>query len=285
MAKRTTRRKVKTYDLDIVIPVYGRAELLTACLASIEATKEDLNLQVILVDDQGPEQDELNNIYHSLNGTSRVIRHEQNHGFPKTVNDGLKVGTAPLVLVMNTDIELQPGALEAMMAEFEDETVGIVGPLLLFPRNSIDPHRPPEKVQHAGLGVNFRGNIIHLNIGWSADHPKVQERREVQAVTGACVMLRRTTLKDVMKAYRDGGDPTPGPFNEVYGAGTYEDVELCFAARSKEWKVIYTPQARAYHHVGASVTAAGRGYPINRNEMIFKARCGNLLMWDEWKYS
>ena len=87
MAKRKTRRKEKRHDLDIVIPVFGQAELLARCLDSIEQTKEDINLRVILIDDQGPEQDKLNDIYHSLNGHSRVIRHDQNYGFPRTVND------------------------------------------------------------------------------------------------------------------------------------------------------------------------------------------------------
>jgi GT2 family glycosyltransferase len=282
MAKRKARRKPKQFDLDIVIPVYGRADLLAECLASIPAAADNLNYQTILVDDQGPEQEELNELYRSLNSHSRVIRHDKNVGFPKTVNDGLKAGISPLVLVLNTDIELQADAFALMAAEFDDDKVGIVAPKLLFPHNSTDPHRPADKIQHAGLGVTFRGKISHLNIGWSNDHPKVNERRELQAVTGACLMFRREVVKGVMKLYREGGDPTEGPFNEVYSPGTYEDIEFCLAVRSLGYKVVYIPQAAGYHHVGGSVIKAGQGYPLNRNEMIFKARCGNMLAWDEY---
>ena len=283
MAKRK-RRPAKEIDLDIIIPVYGRPDLLQKCLDCIETTKGDINAKLILVDDKGPKQDELNIIYRSLNGVSQVIRHTENVGFPKTVNDGIKRGNAALVLILNTDIELQADALQIMMAEFDNDEVGIVGPKLLFPEDSTDPHRPPGLVQHAGLGVDFEGRIVHLNIGWPADHPKVNERRELQAITGACFMVRRKALNTVLKWYNSNGDPTSGPFNELYGRGTYEDVELCFAARNQGAKVIYTPKAVAYHYTNASVLQDNIGYPTGRNEMIFKARCGNLLIWDEWKY-
>lgn len=288
MAKRKTKRrrqpKQQAADLDIIIPVYGRPDLLKKCLDSIEATKGELNLNLILVDDQGPDQDDLNVLYRSLNGASgkRIIRNPANLGFPRTVNTGLRVSTAPLVLILNTDIELQPDALQLMIAEFDDPTVGVVGPKLLFPPDSADPHRPAGKIQHAGLGVNFQGQVIHPHVGWSADHPAANNRRECQAVTGACLMTKRGVWQNVLKAYHQAGDPTTGPFNEVYGRGTFEDVEYCFAARSLNYKVIYAPAATAYHYVGASAEQAG-GYPIDRNYLIFKARCGAYLAWDEWR--
>jgi GT2 family glycosyltransferase len=285
MAKRKRRiPKHSTYDIDVIIPVYGQPELLKKCLASIEASTGNLKIQTILVDDCGPNQEALGELYHSLNGASRVIRNEVNSGFPRTVNAGLKTATAPFVLILNSDIELEPDAISKMVAEFDDSQVGIVGPKLLFPPDSTDPHRPAGKIQHAGLGVNFQGQIIHPNVGWNADHSVVNERRECQAVTGACLMVRRDVLRTVLKTYQQSGDPTNGPFNEVYGKGSFEDVELCFVVRSLNYKVIYTPHAVGYHHVGASVGASG-GYPLNRNELIFRARCGPLLYWDEWKFA
>lgn len=273
------KRKRKQFDLDIVIPVYGNPELLQKCLDSLEAG--NLRTRLILVDDQGPDQDKLDEVYQSLNGTSRLVRHNENKGFAKTVNDGIKVGLAPLVLILNTDVELEPGAIQVMASVFEDKEVGIVGPKLLFPLDSTDPTRPAGKIQHAGLGINFKAQVVHLNISWSSDNPKVNERRELQAVGGACVMFRRKVFKDVLDFYRKGGDPTDGPFNEVYGQGTYEDVEICLVAREQGWKVIYTPDAVGYHHVGASEVT----FPLGRNEHIFKARCGAVIAWDEWRYA
>jgi len=284
-------------DLDVIVPVYGRPDLLERCLASIEATRGELDARLILVDDASPEMAALEPIYAGLNGRAKLIRNRQNSGFPRTVNRGVSQGFAPLVLLLNTDIELQPDCLQAMIAEFADPQVGVVGPKLLFPPDSLDPHQPAGKIQHAGMAVNFRGQFVHANLGWSANHPKVNERRVVQAVTGACLMTRRSLWIAITKFYRSSGDPTSGAMNEIYGRGTWEDVEYCFAVRGQPapsnghqpgspggYQVIYTPDAVAYHLVGGSSAQAGQGYSLARNEMIFRARCGYMLAWDEWRF-
>lgn len=283
--KRKPRRKPQAkYDLDVIIPVFGKPDLLQRCLKSFNDTIGDIKARVIIVDDQGPDQGPLGDIYKTLNGTHRIVRNPHNLGFPKTVNAGVKAGNSSLVLLLNTDIELFPGAIEAMMTEFADPKVGIVGPKLIFPPGSPDPIRPAGKVQHAGMAVNFQGALIHANIGWSPDHPKVNERRSMQAVTGACLMTRRSVWSAVTKIYRDSGDKATGALNDVYSPGTFEDVEFCFAARSLDYEVIYTPLAQAYHLVGGSSALEKRGFPLERNAMIFRARCGQLLVWDEWRW-
>jgi len=217
-----------------------------------------------------------------LNGNSRIVRNPQNSGFAKTVNNGITLGSAPLVLVLNTDIVLSDDSLQSMQAVFTNPAVGVVAPKLLFPNDSLDPHRPAGKVQHAGLCIDLHGNIIHAGISWDKEHEAVNKVRECQAVTGACMMIRRDVLKQVHQMYKDNNEPTSGPFNEIYGKGTYEDVEFCFVVRSLGYKVIYEPKAEAYHFVGGSVIDGG--YPLSRNEMIFKARCGALMYWDEWEF-
>lgn len=278
MAKRKRRPAKNQAKLDIIIPVYGQPEMLQNCLDSI---KTNIPHRLILVDDCGPSQDDLSKIYCGLNGTSRVIRNKENQGFPSTVNRGIKQGTSAIVLILNTDIVLQPGAIEAMYKEFDNEAVGIVGAKLVFPKDT--PHGPAGKVQHAGLGITFDGEIVHGCIGWSSENPKVNRRLSLQAVAGACMMIRRSVLSEIHKQYQANGDPTRGPLNEVYGRGTYEDIELCFAARALGYEVIYQPEAVGAHYVGASITGNQESYPINRNRMIFQTRCGNMLAWDEWR--
>lgn len=284
-AKQKRRKPRNLYQLDIVIPVYGQPGLLEKCLASIDETIGDIKARIIVVDDQGPEQDKLQTIYQSLNGAHRIIRNPENQGFPATVNRGVQAGNAPLVLLLNSDVVLKPGCLQAMLATFEaDEKTAVVGAKLLFPEDSSDPQRPAGKVQHAGIAVRFNGQIVHANISWSADHPASNEERVMQAVTGACLMTRRSVWREVVQLYRQAGDTTSGAINEVYSPGTYEDIEYCFAARQLGYQVVYQPKAEAYHLVGGSSAMIGKGYPLGRNENIFRARCGAMLDWDEWKY-
>jgi GT2 family glycosyltransferase/glycosyltransferase involved in cell wall biosynthesis len=277
--KRGKRKIVEV--LDIIIPVYGRPDLLKDCLVSVKQATEGINTKIIIVDDCGPEKEQLKQIYHSLNGAIQVLQNAKNSGFAATVNRGVAAGKGANILLLNTDVILETDAISIMLERLAKEKVGIVGPRLLFPEDSIDPERPAGKIQHAGIAVNSRGRIVHPLVGWSADHPKANIERSVQAVTGACLMTRREVWKRVQTLYKQSGDPTSGALNEVYGQGTYEDIEYCFAARSEGYTVTYIPSAVGYHHVGASTK---NGYPLSRNEMIFNARCQTLLAWDEWTF-
>lgn len=279
--KRTPRPP--TARLDVVIPVYGRLDLLQMCLESLEETRGDVALNIILVDDFSPNLEQMQAFYKTLPGEYTVLENHQNQGFPATANWGAMQGRAPIILFLSTDIVLYDGCIQAMLAEFDDPKVGVVGPKLLFPPES--PHKQVAgKVQHAGLCVDIGGNIVHANIGWSADHPKANERRVLQAVTGGCIMTRREVWNKVAAFYKQAGDPTRGGFNVVYGRGTYEDVEYCLAVRGNDYQVIYQPEAVAVHHVGGSISATGQGFALKRNEMIFRARCGHMLAWDMWRF-
>lgn len=297
MAKRKSRPQKEQPTLDIVIPVYGQATLLQLCLealpdaalrpfeaqdAQAQDAAGDTCYHVILVDDCGPEQDELGAVYKSLNGHSRLIKNKVNSGFARTVNAGVAHGKAPFILLLNSDCVLEPGAIPAMLKEFEDSAVGVVGCKLLFADNRWGASEG--KIQHAGIVRNAYGQLVHVNLGWSADHPKVNERREMQMVTGACLMTRRKVWQQVTAEYRKYGDPTTGALNEVYDKGVYEDAEMCLAARAHGYKVIYTPDAVGRHYVGASITGAKEAFPLQRNALIFGARCGHLVEFDEWRF-
>lgn len=289
MAKRK-RKPRKSYDIDIVIPVFGKSDLLKDCLDSIPDALDGLEPKIYLIDDNGPDRDELDKIYSGYSDYDRTIIHNQdNVGFPRSANVGINSGRAPLVLILNTDCHLEPDAIDVMATTFrQDEAIGIVGPKLLFADGRWDQPGQPNKqgaIQHAGMAFNLRRLPIHINLGWPADHPKVNRQREMQAVTGACMMFRRSTYENNLQFYKNYGDPTTGAFNEVYSPGTYEDVEFCFVARELGSKVVYAPGAVARHYVGASSAGQNVYFPLGRNASIFNARCGHAVVWDEWKYT
>ena len=171
------------------------------------------------------------------------------------------------------------------IAPSPDALTGVVAPKLLFPDDANIIPNARGKVQHAGMAISAAGRPFHIQKGWATDNPRVDQPRAMQAVTGACLMTRRDVWQTVARAYQKSGDPSNGGFNEIYGLGTYEDVEYCFAVRGNGYKVVFEPAAVGYHHVGASVTSRPEGgYPLGRNHSIFMARCGHLLFWDEWLF-
>jgi len=63
--------------------------------------------------------------------------------------------------------------------------------------------------------------------------------REVSAVTGACLMIRKELFEEL------------GGFNSHFFTA-YQDVDLCLRLRERGLRVIYTPQALLLHHESIS---------------------------------
>lgn len=194
----------------------------------------------------------------------RCIRRDKNGGFAETCNFGASLGRAPYIIFVNSDIVVTSGWLEAMISEFSNPKVGVVGAKLLFPEGT--PHGPAGTVQHAGMVFNPARQPYHRFLGWSANHPRVNTKCRVQAVTGALLAVRRSLWQEL------------GGFNTVYGRGTFEDVELCVMAGQLGYMVVYTPHAVAYHYTNGS----GQPFPMGQNQAQYLANVGSAVIWDEW---
>lgn len=251
--------------VDIVIPVYGRPDLLQQCLDSINTSKlVGREWRVQLVNDQSPDDSDLRAIFRAW-PTYHLKRHS---GFPTAVNKGVKQGNAPLVLLLNSDVILQPDTIDNMVKELDNPAIGVVGPMLVFPDESRWGN--PGKVQHAGLAFDISGKPFHIHLGWAPNHPRLAQNRIMQAVTGACLLTRRS-LWDAI-----------GGMNPDYGIGTFEDVEYCFEIRKRGLNVLWISNARATHYTGQSATAANIQYPLSANNEMFLRKWKPL--WDEHKY-
>ena len=253
-------------DVGIVVPVFGRFDMLRDCLEVLPR-----GVPVYVVDDCTPDPKERKEIKEFVLGKGfRYFTNGTNSGFPATVNKGIAKSTEPLVLILNSDVVLQPNAFEVMVSEFKDNEVGVVAPMLLFPENC--ENGPMGKVQHVGLVFDVMGRPRHLFLGWDPGNPKVFKRRDtLQAVTGACMMTRRSILKQT------------GGFAVVYGRGTYEDVEFCVLAKTLGFKVVCNPEAIGLHAVAQSAKILG-GYPLRENHLKFVSRVGNVIRNDDYMF-
>lgn len=269
--RKSNHNSIRTVvSTSIVIPVFGAFDKLYQCLHSLQ--NQNLDTKIVLVDDASPTP-LLNEIdKFGLNREFRqslsVIVHKENKGFPYSCNHGaMRSGRSTYIVFMNSDIVTTPGWLEAMKGVFEkDPKVGVVGAKLIFPPVQLnDPERPAGKIQHAGIVFQPTQRPYHAFIGWNPDNPKVNQERELQAVTGALLMTRRDIFNTV------------GGFNLKYGKGTFEDLEYCFMVREHGYKVIYTPNAVAYHYTNAS----GQPFPIGPNFYLFKSQFSSKIIWDE----
>ena len=110
--------------------------------------------------------------------------------------------------------------------------MGAVGPVLTYADG---------RVQHAGVALGARGTADHVMRGFPVEADgyagSLCTAREVSAVTGACLMIRREAFTGV------------GGFCTDYAAH-YQDVDLCLRLRRAGFSIVCTPSPTLIHHEG-----------------------------------
>lgn len=275
---------IKSAPIDICVLTAGRFDLLEKCLDALYREAQLTPLNILILDNGSDAKERTDHaalfVYQSDKDPGKGVvyfqskRISNNLGFPAGANENARMGKAPLIMFISDDIELLPGAVEKVVERFKDETIGIVGIKLMFPPASIDKNRPANKTQHCGLAVNVRGDIIHPLVGWSANNSKTNISRDVWGVTGACLSVRRSLFSRL------------GGFDPVYGAGTFEDADLCMKVRQSGNRVFLDAQAQGHHYVGATAEKRKEAFPIQQNKQIFMSRWQNSgqVFWceNEW---
>jgi GT2 family glycosyltransferase/glycosyltransferase involved in cell wall biosynthesis/tetratricopeptide (TPR) repeat protein/SAM-dependent methyltransferase len=249
-AVRVERSERQGPRVSLVIPVYNRAELTEQCLLALaENTGDDPDYEVIVVDNGSTDWTPY--LLHAFEGDLQVLRHDDNLGFARACNRGAEAARGDLLLFLNNDTVARPGWLAALVAAADsDPQIGIVGARLLYPGG--------ERVQHAGLEMRH-GVPEHFgrNLPWN--DPSVTASRDLDMVTGACMLVRRQLFADL------------GGFDPEFVNGV-EDVDLCLRGRDRGFRVVYCADSVIEHHEGQT---EGRFTHAQQNLQRFAARWGH----------
>jgi GT2 family glycosyltransferase len=177
----------------------------------------------------------------------RIIRNEANFGFAIACNNGSKQANSNLLLFLNPDCRLNPRAVSELVRVLEsDRSVGMVGGLLLNPDGSEQgggrraiPTPWRSFVRAFGL-YRFANRWPRLFFDFHLHkQPLPTQPIEVEAVSGACMLVKRSAMEDV------------GSWDEGYFLHC-EDLDLCMRFRQKGWKILFVPSARVTHALGIS---------------------------------
>lgn len=270
---------------DVVISCAGRFDLLEKCLDAIYANATQ-PLTITLVDDATKKEEKVHNKYlfeynkdkdvHNNVVEFNTIRNEVQMGFGGSYNRGAKSSRAPYLTIMNDDIIINSDYFDKVVEVMKDETIGVLGARLLFPDNSTSQNRPAGKIQHLGLAMDIKGNVVHPLIGWSASNPRTQISREVFAVTGALF----TTRSRLFHAVRG--------FDSDYILGYYEDVSYCLSIRKLGFRIYMDMSVGGIHYTNATSEKNPNafGKKIRQNAMTFRAKWEEtgMLGYDFWTY-
>jgi GT2 family glycosyltransferase len=215
--------------VSLIIPTFGKVDYTLRCLASLAAAPPRVSIETIVVDDASP--DPRVAALAAVRGI-RLVRREENLGFLRSCNDAAQLANGDLLMLLNNDTEVMPGAIDAMAGLLlERQDAGLVGARLLFPNC---------KQQEAGCIVWSDGSIWNYGRQDDPRKPEYCYRREVDYVSGAAIMLRRALWGQL------------GGFDEHFMPAYCEDSDLAFRVRAAGLKVFYQPKACVIHHEGVS---------------------------------
>jgi GT2 family glycosyltransferase len=242
--------------VSIVIVSYNAKPFLERCLASLHDPVPALPHEIVLVDNASTD----GSVATARRWADvRVVEAGSNLGFASANNLGIRTGTGELVLLLNSDTVVPPGAIDALVAVLRrhpDATV--VGPRL------VDGSGRPE--------LSFGRMITPLNEFRQERLTSAYNRGEPAAVaeverltgnaqwpdwvSGACLLVRRSAAEAV------------GLLDERFFMYT-EDVDFCAAIRARGGRVLFTPDVEIVHLRGGSrASAPGATYAAYRRSQL-----------------
>jgi GT2 family glycosyltransferase len=219
-------------SVSIIIPTRDAPELLGRCLKSVSEKTSYPEVEIILMDNETADERSLRLMQQY---PVRRIPFPNPFNFSRANNQGAMAAAGDFLVFLNNDTEIiAPDWLEHLVYYAEQPDVGAVGALLIYEDRT---------VQHAGVALGMRGTADHVMRGFPAGVDgyagSLACAREVSAVTGACMIMRKSLFQEI------------GGFNEHFFTA-YQDVDLCLRMRERGLRLICTPRAMAVHHESVS---------------------------------
>jgi len=247
--------------LSIVIPTWNGRELLATFLPSVVAAAGSSE---IVISDDG-----------STDGTAawlaaafpqvRCVVSAVNRGFAPAANAGVEAATAPIVVLLNNDLEVAADCLAYVEEWFDDPRLFGV---------SFRAFDLPERTFATGgkLG-RFRRGFWET---WRNYEEGTGHDRSFMLVGGFCA-FRREAFGEM------------GGFDPIFAPYYSEDLDLSYRARKRGWALGYEPRAKVYHARSSSVNRHSQRFRreavIERNRLLFHwrnldaGRLGVHLLW------
>ncbi len=252
-------------DISVAVVSYNTRDLLRACLSSLAARQADgeASLEVIVADNGSADgsADMVRTEFPSV----RIIETGENLGFGRANNLALHQAKGRAFCLLNSDAALQPGALALSLAALDaDSKIGLVGGQLLWPDGRFQTSYGDDPTL---LGV-FREQTF---LGARPVAPRVAlplappllgaggAILDVDQICGAFMLIRPAAWREM-----GGFDPHYFMYNE--------DVDLNFRLRRAGWRVVFLPDVRITHHLGASSRAG------------WQKRAGMVAAYNESRY-
>lgn len=252
----------------IIVPTRDQSSILQKCIDSIVNKTTYERFEIIVVDNGSTDEQTLLYLKKISDcGSVKVIRYPGEFNYSKLNNYAVRISSGDVICLLNNDIEVvSPDWLSELVSLALQDRVGCVGPKLLYPNG---------RIQHAGVVTGIGGVAGHPFKYYKRDYSgyfsNLRLLRNVSAVTGACLVVRREIYEEV-----DGLD-------ESNLAVAFNDVDFCLRVVDAGYRNVFTPFVELTHH--ESLTRGPDSTPEKRHrfqkEVVYmKKRWGTKLAYD-----
>ncbi|MBN2056119.1 glycosyltransferase family 2 protein [bacterium] len=221
--------------LSIIIPNWNGARLgvLEPCLRSLAAVPgvPEGDIQVVVADD-GSDDESLDLCRRHLWVT--VAASVENRGFIAAANLGAEHSTGSYLLFLNNDMEVEPHAIESLLAEVRGSSAVAAAPRLYS--------RDGQTVQ---WGLTMGGILEDHLYFWNELENRLDGLVEIPLpaayAVGGCLLVRREWFRRL------------GGFDRLYEPHTWEDIDLSYGIWKLGGQVRYVPGEGVRHRGHASI--------------------------------
>jgi O-antigen biosynthesis protein len=252
----------ETKKVSVIIPTRDQAATLNRCLVSVFEKTTYSDFEVVVVDNQSKEQEtvELFDVWSKVQPSRfRVLSADFPFNYARLNNYAMSTVDGYYVLLLNNDTEvISPDWMTSMVEQAQRPAIGAVGALLLYQDDTI---------QHAGIVIQLGGVAGHVHrfaeYGSDGYFSALKTITNYSAVTGACIMMRRSVYEEV------------GGMEEEFVVA-FNDVDLCLKIIKKGYRNIFLPHVVLYH--SESKTRGLDDTPAKQARFLKECR----LMQERW---
>ena len=236
--------------ISVIIPVYNAVEDVKICLNSLIKNFDFNNGEIIIINDCSNEQTtEFLNEFVTKNQDFIINHNEENLGFVKTCNKGMKMAKGDIIVLLNSDTKIPSNFCQKINACFaSNEKIGVASPI----------------ASHSWM------YYIHMPLLYSLEkmNKKLQKKHKstypiIPSAEGFCFCIRKEVIDK------------QGYLDEVYGKGYHEEVDFSYRAIQNGWDNVLIDNLYVYHKRNASFSKM-RSKLVKQNNVVFKERWGTF---------
>jgi len=216
--------------VSIIILNWNRLEDTIECLESLKKITYP-SYEVVVVDN-GSKGNDAQVLKQNFGDYIYLIQNDRNYGYTGGNNIAIRYALynsqPDYFLILNNDVVVAPDFLTEMVKVAEsDGSIGIVGPKVYY-------FDFPNIIHSAGMKTNMWLGYLGY-IGYKrSDAGQHDVQREVDSISGCCLLIKNEVIHQV------------GMFDESYFS-YWDEVDYCFRAKKASFRIIYVPQAIAWH--------------------------------------